>query len=124
MSVPCTLADYEVNCEFDKEREIDVKVKTADSAVANPQYISIEEKHLYDVVGREQNPYEEVHLKHSPAHYNKLSGQQYANPPPLPPTIPGFPNHLSKDQYDVPKNNSLHSSVSPISFTIMSDARV
>ena len=140
------LVDYDVNTEFDEEMEIAAKVKTIDSAVANPQYMSVEERHIYDVVGRDQNPYEEIQLQYSPAHYNKLGGQQYANPPPLlpsvsgfpdhqrkdqydvpktpqPPSIPSFPDHQWKEQYDVPKNNSFSSSVSPISFTVMSDAR-
>lgn len=118
------MVDYEITCDVDEEREIAEKVKTIDSVVANPQYISLEERHIYDEVGRGQNPYEEVHLGHQPSQYNKLGGQQYSNPTPPPPSIPSLPNPRSKDQYDVPKNNSLSSSASPSSFTLMADARV
>jgi len=124
----CTLADYVINFDSDEEREIAAKMKASesDSVVNNPQYISVEERHVYDVVGRGENPYEEVHLGHSPAQHKKQTDQHYSNPNPPLPSIPSFPNHQGKDHYDVPKNNSLssQSSASPFSFTPVSGVHI
>lgn len=118
----CILLDYEMNCEVDEEMEIAAKVKKLDSVADNPQYMSVEENHIYDEVGRGRNPYEQVHLKRQPADYNKLGGQHYNKS--APPPLPSVPNPRIKDQYDVPSNNSLSSSASPTSFTVKDDAHV
>lgn len=104
-----------INCDFE-EREIAAKMKASesdDSVVNNPQYVSVEERHVYDVVGRGENPYEEVDLEHSPAQPKKQPGQHCSKPNPPLPSISSLPNHRRKDHYDVPKNNSLSSSASP-----------
>lgn len=112
-----------MNCEVDEEMEIAAKVKKIDSVADNPQYMSVEENHIYDEVGRGRNPYEQVHLKRQPADYNKLGGQHYKNSTsPSPP--PSVPNPRMKDQYDVPTNNGLSSSASPTSITVKDDAPV